>query len=122
MTKKKLTKKDGEALSLETVEAQIAALAEADEPEEFRVARRCVEIYNAEKGRKGEGAYFFCKQIDKVTTSGTDGFMTNPDDELFTFLFVRAVRDIGRDDGDYIALKELIAQVEAGASLEEKAA
>jgi hypothetical protein len=102
--------------------AKIVAYVERHEPEEYRVARRCVEVWKAQRARDkaegGNGTYFFMTAVDRVTEGGNDGLMLGgAKDELFTLVFTRAVRDIGYDDEDYVALKELIAQVEAGASL-----
>jgi hypothetical protein len=102
--------------------ARLVAYVERHEPEEYKVARRCAEVWEAQRAKDkaegSDGACFFMEAVDRVTEGGKDGLMlASPREELFTLVFTRAVRDIGRDDEDYVALKKLIAEVEAGASL-----
>lgn len=104
------------------VAAPIIAGASEPEGEEYKVARRCAEIYTAEceRGEATEdytGANYFAEQVDAVTYKGSDQLVPNPDSEFFTLIFTKAVRETGRDDRDYTALKDLIARVDAGDDL-----
>ena len=100
---------------------EIVRLAEANEPEEYKVARRVAEIYAAEMSKTdgGEGRKFIMEAADAVTTEGSDGVMvSSPLYEFFPAIFVKAARDLGRDHHAYVAVKELVARVDAGEDLD----
>jgi hypothetical protein len=101
---------------------QIAALAERHEPQAFKVARRCREIYadwlGRKKGRKyADGAHFFVEHVDAVLEGGEDGLMPNPDSKYFVPLFVEAWNDRGPRDRHVRKLFDLIKRVDEGADL-----
>lgn len=86
--------------------------------EEYRVALRVIRLAEIEHEREGEGWNFLIEHVDEVTTNGADGLCPNPDSQFFVPVFVAAVRDIGRDHRAYVALKDLLAEVDAGADLD----
>lgn len=108
--------------STRAVRDEIVRLAEEHEPEAYKVARRCREIYNAWLTRKGgrkyaEGAYHFSEHVDAVMESG-ENLLCGINSKYFVPLFVEAVRDPGKyGRGHYGRLLDLIARVDAGADL-----
>lgn len=100
---------------------EIVKLAERHEPEECKVARRCVEICNDWLGRKEgrehpEGAFHFMRHIDAVLEAG-EGVLVSYDSEYFAPFFVKAARERGPKDYHYRALLDLIRRVDEGADL-----
>jgi hypothetical protein len=100
---------------------EIARLAAEHEPEEYRVARRCVEIYNEwskrKPGRKyADGAYFFILRVDAVMEHG-EGALLDPSSAYFVPFFVKAAREVGPRHHSYRQLLDLIKRVDEGADL-----
>jgi hypothetical protein len=95
---------------------EIVRLADASEPKEYKLARRCTEIYNA---AKGNGAHYFAEHVDAVLEGGEDGLIPNPDSRYFTPLFIDAMRARGTRDRRVRALLDLIRRVDEGADLNE---
>lgn len=93
---------------------EIVRLADASEPKEYKVARRCVEIYNT---AKGNGAHYFAEHVDAVLEGGDDGLIPNPDSRYFMPLFVEAMRERGPRDRRVRSLLDLIQRVDEGADL-----
>jgi hypothetical protein len=90
----------------------------------LKVARRCTEIWNASKGRDGEGANYFREQVDAAMEAGDNIMVASPAFDLFPFLFVRAAADWKGSSGPnhYTRLLDLIRRVDAGEDLDQIAA
>lgn len=104
-----------------TTFANVTLLAENREPQAYKVARRCTEIYadwlGRKKGRKyADGAHFFMEHVDAVLEGG-DGLMPNPDSKYFVPLFVKAFNERGPRDRHVRKLLDLIKRVDEGADL-----
>lgn len=100
---------------------EIVRLAQEHEPQEYKVARRCQEIYRAwqvrHPGREyADGAYYFATHVDAVMEHG-EGALLDFDSDYFVSFFVRAARDAGPREHHYRELLNLIKQVDAGADL-----
>ena|ERR1043165_7552637 len=100
---------------------EIVRLAAEYEPEEYKVARRCVEIYHEwlrrKAGRKyADGADFFAKYIDNVMRYG-EGVLLDFDSDYFVPFFVKAAQDAAPRNFDYRELLKLIKRVDEGADL-----
>lgn len=97
-----------------TAFAQAMLYAEKHEPKEYKLARRCAEIYAA---AEGDGAFYFVEHVDAVLEGGDDGLMPNPDSKYFAPLFVESMRERGPRDRRVRALLDLIRRVDEGADL-----
>jgi hypothetical protein len=93
---------------------EIVRLAERHEPEGYKVARRCTEIYDA---AGGNGGVYFVEHVDAVLEGGEDGLMPNPDSKYFVPLFVEAFNARGARDHHVRKLLDLIKRVDGGADL-----
>lgn len=100
--------------------AQLAALVAQHEPEEYKVARRVVEIYAEESDEKNctAGGRFIMEAADHVMSYG-EGLNPNPCSEFFLPIFVAAVRTVGRDHDSYTDLKTIVARVDAGEGIND---
>lgn len=102
--------------------ARLAAAVERHEPEEYRVARRVRELFAADSDetRLTAGGRLIMEAADRVMESAGEGVMlSSPLSEFFIPFFIKAAREIGRDDERYISLKKIIARVDAGEDLDE---
>jgi hypothetical protein len=99
-------------------------LAERHEPEEYKAARHCVEIWDAWKDRDGEGANYFREQVDAAMEAGDNIMVASPAFDLFPLLFVRAAAGWkGRPEPNhYTRLLGLIRRADAGEDLDRIAA
>lgn len=107
--------------------ANLTRLAEQREPQEHRVARRCVEIFNEWLGRKKgrqypDGATYFAQHVDAVLECG-EGVLISINSEYFTPFFVKAAREAREGAGSYRRhyrrLLDLIKRVDGGADLNQ---
>lgn len=119
-TRRNFIKTAAAATVAATIAGAVAAEA-ADTSEEYAVALRVRELAEAEEEREGDGWNFLITYVDDVTTNGSDQLCPNPDSEFFVPVFVKAVRELGRNFRPYVELKDLIARVDAGADLAELA-
>lgn len=94
--------------------AGLTLYAEEHEPQEYKVARRCAEIYDA---AAAPGADYFREQVDAVLEGGEDGLIPNPDSRYFLPLFVESMRERGPRDKRVRRLLDLIRRVDEGADL-----
>lgn len=104
---------DGEESEAADTLARVIQLAERHEPEAYKVARRCAEIYDA---LDGAGATYFLEHTDAILEGG-EGLMPNPDSRYFTPLFVEAVRERDPQDKRVRRLLDLIKRVDEGVGL-----
>jgi hypothetical protein len=108
----------------EAVLTNLTLYVERHEPKAFKVARRCVEIYNEWKGRKkgrkyADGAYYFSEHVDALMESGGQQTLLDFNSEYFIPFFVEAARDCGPKDYRYHRLLDLIRRVDEGADLNQ---
>jgi len=92
----------------------IMRLTEQFEPEEYKLARRCQDIYNRHRAAgRGNGAHHFAEFVDEVMTHGGDQTLLDINSDFFVPMFVAAARDLGGFDRRVVALRELVTRVEA---------
>ncbi|MET0623705.1 MAG: hypothetical protein ABW250_12045, partial [Pyrinomonadaceae bacterium] len=95
-------------------------------PEAAGVARRCGEIWNAQRERDEAAGtdykYGFMRCVDEVLEASSDGLMVgSPNDALFTFLFIRAAAEYGDEPApnQYTELLDTIGLIDDGHILKD---
>jgi hypothetical protein len=96
----------------------IIELAERYEPEEHKVARRCIRVWERMKdeprsNERDRRAYNFALLFDQVSEDAGEDLRPNPGHEYFIPIFTKSARTIGRDAESYVELKEALDKMEA---------